>query len=133
MPAPPRVQWIKQHPTATYVVLAYALSWSITIPLALVERGVLRADLAFKLHYLAQFGPMVAALIVTALVAGRSGLSDLGAHLARWRIGPLWWLIAVSPIALFVVAFCSARLVDGAWPRLREVGEVRFLPTPGLA
>lgn len=124
---------IKRHPGWTYVVLTYALTWSISIPLVLSDNRVRGVDLPFALHYVAQFGPMLAALVVTGLVAGRAGLRELAGRVGRWRIGLTWWLVALSPVALFAVAAVAARAVDGSWPDLHEVGQLNFLPYLGAA
>ena len=49
--------------------------------------------------YLGSFGPSVAALILTVLSGGKSGLTRLLSKLIRWRVG---W----KPYLIFV--FCAA-------------------------
>ena len=75
---------IKRHPLIAFFVLAYAVAWGF------VPFGSFGA-----------FGPLVAALIVIPLSRGRSGLRELGARLIRWRVGWLWYAIAlVVPLAV---------------------------------
>src|SRR5579884_3254259 len=89
---------ISRHRVVVFVALAYALTWSITLPLALEAHGLLPFPLTYKLHYLGQFGPMLAALAVIRLTAGTAGLADIVARATRWRVGVVWWLAALSPI-----------------------------------
>jgi uncharacterized protein len=60
------VAWLRRHSVVAYFILAYALSWAIEIPLAFSAHGWLRPPLPPSLHYLASFGPLLSALIVTA-------------------------------------------------------------------
>ena len=51
--------WLKQHPLLTYLVLAYAISWIVAVPLALQAQGITHTHLPFTLHYFMAFGPAV--------------------------------------------------------------------------
>jgi len=68
---------VKRHPIVTFFVLAYALTWPV-IPLVSVSP---------LLGIPARRGPALAAIIVTSLADGRSGLMDLLSRLVRWRVG----------------------------------------------
>ena len=65
---------LKQHPVMVYFALAYAISWAIEIPLAALAQGWLHIPVPPALHYVASFGPMLPALIVTAVTDGRQGI-----------------------------------------------------------
>ncbi len=92
---------LKQHPVMAYFILAYALSWAIELPLAASAQGWLRLPVPPALHYLASFGPMLSALIVTAATEGSQGVRQLLAGLLKWRVGFGWILFAtLSPITL---------------------------------
>ena len=56
--------FIARRPLLSYFVLAYAVSWSVAVPLALQAQGVVATRLPWALHYLTAFGPAVAALAV---------------------------------------------------------------------
>src|SRR3972149_7857428 len=66
--------WSRNKALVIYLIIAYALSWAIEIPLALQAQHVVTWNIPTATHYLASFGPLVAALISTALASGRSGL-----------------------------------------------------------
>ncbi|MDQ3537528.1 MAG: CPBP family intramembrane metalloprotease [Actinomycetota bacterium] len=120
-----------RRPLASFLVLAYAFSWSWWLPLtlsgAVVEPGT------FVPRYLPGLvGPLVAAFVVTAMTHGRSGVKELLARMLRWRVGLRWYAVAViAPIGLFVVASAAAQ----TWPLLADLGRYPALPatTPLLA
>jgi hypothetical protein len=65
-------------------VLAFAITWAPT------PFGIFMAA-----------GPLLAALVVTAVVDGRGGLRELGNRLLRWRVGWQWYAAALLiPLAI---------------------------------
>lgn len=83
---------IKRHPLVAYFVLAYALAW-VLIPL------VASVSVAFGL--LALFGPTIAAITVTGVVEGRSGVRQLLGRVVQGRVAWKWIAVAVAlPILL---------------------------------
>jgi CAAX protease family protein len=126
--------WIKKHPLVAYFVLAFAISWAFELPLVAVKQGWIQLPIPFALHYLAAFGPMLAALCVTAISQGRGGLRRLLGGLLEWNVGFRWILFSfLSPIALFVVAAVARYVVSGDWPDLSLLGQVDYLPNLGVA
>jgi hypothetical protein len=69
--------WFKNHALVAYFSLAIAFSWAVYIPLVAVRQGWTSAPIPYSIHYLAAFGPALAALIVTALTSGKEGLREL--------------------------------------------------------
>jgi hypothetical protein len=70
------VSAVRRHSLITFWVLTYAISWGF-LPIEAV--GFIAG------------GPFIAALIVTPLTEGLSGLRELGSRLIRWRVG--WFLL----------------------------------------
>jgi membrane protease YdiL (CAAX protease family) len=68
-----------RHPLVAFFALAFAFSWW-----------------AVPAGEFLPFGPLVAALIVLAVVQGRSGLADLGRRMLRWRVGVRWYVLAIA-------------------------------------
>jgi membrane protease YdiL (CAAX protease family) len=124
---------VKQHSLVAYFILAYAISWAVEIPLAASAQGWLRAPVSPAIHYLASFGPMLSALIVTTATEGRNGIRRLLAGLLKWRVGLGWILFAIlTPITLFGVAAIVDYAANGKWPDLALLGEVDYLPYLGI-
>jgi membrane protease YdiL (CAAX protease family) len=125
-------RWIAQHPLATFIFMAYALSWSIQIPLALQAQGVLHTHLPYELHYITGYGPLLAALFVTGWTAGREGLRELVRRLTKWRVGLRWWGVAVSPLLALAALSLGMHVFQGDGLSLDQLGQVDRLPALGL-
>jgi membrane protease YdiL (CAAX protease family) len=125
--------WAKKHPLVTFFALAYALSWMVEIPLALEAQGITQTKIPFCAHYLAAYGPMLSALIVTGVTGGSRGLRELFGRMTRWKVSPGWWLVAVAPLGLYIVVAAALLLIQGVPMNLVAMGQVDFLPALGLA
>ena len=124
---------LKQHAVIAYFILAYAISWAVELPLAASAQGWLQTPVPAPLHYLAAFGPMLSALIITATTEGSPGIRQLLAGLLKWRIRLGWFLFStLLPIALFVLAATGGYATNGKWPDLALLGEVDYLPDLGI-
>ncbi len=124
--------WARRNALFVYFILAYAISWAVQIPLALQAQGLIQATIPPSIHYLAGYGPMLAAVITTWLVGGANGVKELLGGLLRWRVAPVWWLVAVSPISLYVMVALGLTVVQGQPFDLGELGQVNHLPYLGL-
>jgi len=115
-----------------YVIAAYAISWAIEIPLALKAQGIISSDIPFGIHYLAAFGPFVAGIALTWREGKAEGLRDLLKRALRWRVQPIWWVVAFSPLLLFFVSWLIMRVFQGFWINPTILGRFDFLPDLGL-
>jgi uncharacterized protein len=79
--------WVKEHPLISYFVLAYAISWAIVAPLIASAQGYTDVPVPFALHYLNDYGPLLAALITAGIANGTEGLRDLFGRIVKWRVG----------------------------------------------
>jgi uncharacterized protein len=96
---------IKRYPLIAYFVLAYALAW-IVIPL------VVSVSVAFGL--LALFAPAIAAIIVTGVIEGRSGVRQLLQRTVQGRVGLKWVAVALGlPILLSTIVVVSHAVLLG--------------------
>jgi membrane protease YdiL (CAAX protease family) len=124
---------ITQSPLLAYFLLAYAISWSFEIPIALSAQGWADIEVPYGIHYLASFGPMLAALAVVARTEGWPGLRRLLGGLRQWRVAAGYWAFSIlGPIALFAIAALAGRVIDGVWPDLRQLGQPDYLPYLGV-
>ena len=90
--------WAKKRPLLAFFVVAYALSWMVGIPLALEAQGITRTGIPVSAHYLAAYGPMLSALIVSGVTGGSRGLQELLGRVTRWKVSLGWWLVAFAPL-----------------------------------
>lgn len=107
---------MRRHPLLAYFVLAYAITWLAVLPL------VLGTSVPPAWHGLGALGPLLAAIIVTARLQGRSRLRDLWDRTTRFRGGSGWLAITVaSPFVLFAIAALMAPPdIRSLTPRLFE-------------
>jgi uncharacterized protein len=117
-------------PLASFVALAYAVSWGWTFPLVaagdVIEKGV-----GWPTNLPALVGPALAALVVTALVFGRAGVRELLARVVRWRVPVRWWAAALSPLA-FLAAALAVAAAAGKLPSWSGFGRYSGLPAIGV-
>lgn len=111
---------VRRHPLGSYFLLTYLLSWSYWIPDAL-SGGHLS-------HFPGLLGPMTAAFIVTAVAAGRAGLTDLMRRMARWRVPLRWYAASLVPLAAALVALAALWLAGHGLPSLAQLSEMPGLP-----
>lgn len=121
---------IRKHPIAAYFFLAYLISWTIVSPLFVYAVGLSNWQAPGWLHYLAPYGPLLAAVIMTAITTGQAGLANLFKRVTRWRVNP--WVAAVatlSPFVQFAIAAVIERIGGAHWP---ELGPVQFELMPQM-
>jgi membrane protease YdiL (CAAX protease family) len=103
------------------------------IPPALAARGLISSDVPYSIYYLASLGPMISALILSAITGGGKGVGRLLSGLLKWRVG--WGYFAFSvlaPFAFFFIAVMLTRIFTGAWPQLSLLGEADYMPYLGF-
>jgi membrane protease YdiL (CAAX protease family) len=92
----PTVSLVRRHRLAAFFVLALALGW---LPWPFAAAGLIPAGFAFFAG-----SPLVAALVVIGVAEGRAGYRDLLARCLRWRVGWVWYVVAVGlPAALVLL------------------------------
>lgn len=118
---------VQRYPVGSFFVLAYALSWSWWVPLA-VSGARVRVASGDPSHFPGLVGPALAAAIVTILREGPGGLRDLLRRMCRWRWRARGCVLAVaSPLVMAAVALLASMSV-GRSPRLGELGRMNGLP-----
>ena len=123
---------IRRHAILSYFVLAYAISWAIEIPIALSVQGLIALRVPLWIHYFASFGPMGAALIVTAITQGGAGVRGLLGRITKWRVPWQYYVFAVAiPLLLFAAAALLNGVITGAWSQLTLLGQPDYLPYLG--
>lgn len=127
-----------QHPSrrrrdlVLYGILSFGFSWLVGIPLALANQGVIEPLLPEWTHYLYGYGPMLAALLVSGINLGPAGLRELGSRMVRWRVRPIWWAVALSPLAAGLATALVLGQFAGGDYSLATIGQVKFLGSLGV-
>ena len=100
---------VARHELGLFFVLAFGLSWAIW-PLVLLNPDS---------SPLVPFGPLIAAVIVTALTGGWRGVAALLKQLGHWRVNPVWYAVAlIGPFALTALAGAVAVAAGAPSPGL---------------
>src|SRR6266478_4597921 len=102
------MQLLRRHPLISFFVLAYAISWTYVLVFLVVWPlpDTMVTDTPELL------GPVVAGFVMTAVVSGKAGVRHLLRRFVLWRVGTVWYLLALLGIpALY---FASIVLVPGA-------------------
>ncbi len=101
--SPHTVGLARRHPIAMYTLLSCGLSWAWWLPIAFRHQTVIKGN-GWPTHFPGLLGPMLAALIVTAIIEGGDGVRDLGQRMIRWRIGAKGWALALGTPMLLLAA-----------------------------
>src|SRR3712207_3977388 len=110
-----------------YVLVAFAFTWFFWL-LAILEARGLISSLPVPAMFFGSFGPMVAAVVITAQESGRAGLRSLLSRIVRWRVAPFWYSVArLGPIVVQLVAMALHVVLGGQPPDLSAM--VGVLPT----
>lgn len=114
---------VRRHPLGAYFLLTYLLSWGYWVPLALAGGR--------PSHFPGLLGPMLAALAVTPIVAGRAGVADLGRRMVRWRVPIRWYATAAAPLVAAALALAVQRRFGVPLPGADQLGHLPGLPELG--
>ena len=140
-PAPhsPLRRLVVRHPVAAFLVMLYAIAWTVFLPVVLQARGLLALPIELTEGFafdavtsLASIlGVALPAFLVTVLTRGGAGVRDLLGRCLRWRIGFVWYLAALFGLLAVMVLIGSAlsnpsplEVLTERWPLLFTL----FLP-----
>jgi len=91
----------------TYFFLTFVITWSMWFPATLIKLngGTSALGPDNPIGQLGRWAPGIAAIILTAILAGKQGIGDLFRPLKIWRVNIGWYLFALlfQPI-LFIIS-----------------------------
>jgi uncharacterized protein len=91
-----------------FFVIVFASTWLFQLPFLLAQRLAPLVVVGF-------FGPVLIAVLLSLLEGGREGLRALFRPLRIWRVGMLWYVVALGlPGAILVVGMALYRLLGGS-------------------
>ena len=105
---------VRRHPIITFFVLTYALTW---LAWPLWALGLYPIAPVFS------FAPFLTALVVLAIIQGRSGVGGLLRRMVRWRVGIRWYVAALLiPAGITLTAAVLNVLLGAQAPSSAELG-----------
>jgi uncharacterized protein len=105
---------MRKYPVTWFYILAFGISWLGMISAVLASRGIapFYRPYFLVLSIFFAIGPALAAVIVSQVAHGKTGVRDLLKGLTRWRVGVVWYIVAVlSPVLLLTVAQVVTKLL----------------------
>jgi CAAX protease family protein len=113
------VALISRRPLVSFFVLAFALTCLLFLPwMAGGGEGIPWFT----------FGPALAGFAVAALTEGWTGVKRILSAVGRWRVAPVWYLVAIGlPLALQLAAVQINRMFGAAapdWSAIPPPGEI---------
>src|SRR6266508_4656765 len=116
---------VKRQPLLSMYIIMFALGWSGLILQAVNSQGLLSVPSSFSvfIQILTGWAPGIAAVVVTAIVAGRAGIRDLLRRFLIWRVGFQWYVIALFLLAAIILGGIGLHvLFGGGMPMIPAAG-----------
>jgi membrane protease YdiL (CAAX protease family) len=111
-----------------YSLLAYGISWLLTLPLVLQGLGRLPWEISPLWHGLGALGPVLAAFAMRRSADPSTRIGDLYRRQGERRLSPAWTgLVLLSPLLLLALGLAGVTLFAGA-PDYRALGQALSRP-----
>lgn len=115
--------FLKRQPLISMYIIMLLLAWSVMIPQALYSQGLISSPLPLWLELLTGWAPGIAAVLVSAVAAGRSGVRNLLGRFLIWRVGFQWYVLALFLLAAVILGGIGLHvLFGGAMPSIPAAG-----------
>lgn len=100
--------FIEKRAVLTYFVLVFILSWGTMLIVVGPDNFPLSWEqfekVAALVYISTLLGPCLAGVLMTGLIDGRAGFRDLSSRLLKWRVGAIWYVVALLTIPLLTAA-----------------------------
>jgi uncharacterized protein len=114
--------FVRRNPLASMYGLMFLLAWPFLILEALGSHELVPKPPAL-LGFATGWAPGIAAVVVTVMIAGGSGVRDLFGRFLIWRVSLIWYLVAFLMIAMIILGGIGLHLLfGGATPVIPAVG-----------
>ena len=119
----------KRYPVTMGFILMFLLTWPLELGLAAQSHGFLPFHFPPVLELFVGYGFVAAAIIASALADGKSGIVALFHRLFVWRVGWVWYAVALlSPAAFYLLGIGINVLLGGATPDFSQPFITRLVP-----
>lgn len=133
--------FIKGHPLPSYFAITFAISWgTILLAVGLGPGGFSATPQEFKMAIpyavpAMLLGPSLAGILLTGLLYGRAGFHELRSRMFRWRVGALWYAVALltAPLVFTTVLFGLSLISPEFLPRIFITSDKISLVLMGIA
>ena len=118
---------MRKHPIAWFYILAFGISWLGWVPVASGSHGIAPFDNPYFqfLLILPVVGPALAAIIVTQVAHGKTGVLDLLKALVQWRVGLAWYMVVVfGPVVLLIAGKVITELLGFSVTQVGPQGDL---------
>lgn len=98
-------QSMRSHPLISFFVMAYAISWILSIPDILTQWGIINNNSYYLIFFtIKSFGPFVAAYTMIRLLEGQDGIKRWRQSMKQVREGWMWYVLILLGIpAVFLL------------------------------
>jgi membrane protease YdiL (CAAX protease family) len=109
--------FLKRNALPIGIVLMFVLTWTIDLALAAESRGLLGFNIPLVVALSLGYGFVVATLLMTGLLQGKSGIVALLKRYLIWRVGIAWYLAALLlPTLIYLTAIGVYTIFGGQAP-----------------
>jgi CAAX protease family protein len=105
--------FVQRYPVISISVLTLIFVWPGLIWEALYSRGLVASQSPLILSLLIGWVPGISAVVVSALIAGRTGVRDLLRRFLIWRVGVVWYVAAFFMLAVFILGGIGLHVLFG--------------------
>jgi len=96
--------FVTRNPLISMYIILIALAWAVLVPEALNSQGIISVHVPMWLDFLTGWTPGIAAVLVTAVIAGGTGVRELLRRLLAWRAGVRWYLVGLFFMAVLILS-----------------------------
>jgi len=107
---------IQRHPLGSYIALAFTIAWAgslVAIGPKFIRGEAMQFSDELYIFLPMTAAPALAAITLTGIVDGSSGLRKLFSRMRRWRVGANWYAaLLIFPILITAVLLALATLIS---------------------
>jgi membrane protease YdiL (CAAX protease family) len=115
--------FIKRNPVLSMSIITLLFAWPGLVWEALYSQGLVPTQSPIVLSLLIGWVPGIAAVVVSAIVAGRAGVRELLGRLLVWRVGFQWYFVGFFLLAVIILGGIGLHaFFGGTMPVIPAIG-----------